>query len=335
MAYGKARSYASRRKYGRGKRKAYKPPSARKTNVPIARTLKRKRTPQTRPARNTRALYQLSRQVKSLQLARAGSYQKSYQYVEVAGTQLKKLHPLIFTLNDFTVYGHVMTSSIDASGVPQVTSTYTWQAVQDPMYQANLTAPQFSYWANAKDDYVSDVLYRPIQATITFDVFDNSSSFNEPEFWVRVDVVKQRKIIAQTPTHNLNLPWNASALGNMATQGIEKNRWNKEYFSVIMTKWIKITKEDFGNQHKQGVLHGRTSFKFNFPAKTLKVDADQKLYPSAAGVDGTPLTQDFETNIPQRDKVFVVINSSLDGDSNHKMVIRRFISWRDLNGVAA
>lgn len=335
MVYGKSRSYASRRKYGRGKRPAYKPPSARKTNVPIARTLKRKRPPATRPARNTKALYQLSRQVKSLQLARAGMYQKSYSFVEVAGTKLKKLYPIIFTLNDLTTQAYVKESGISAQGDPIVTDAYPWAPVSDPMFNALNTNPQYSYWANVRDDYVSAVAYRPIQCSLSFSVEDPTAAFFEHPFWLRIDVVKQIKTLAQTSAHNLNLPWNAAALGNMASIGVDRNRYNKEYFNVIMTKWVKVSKDDFGNQHKNAMLYGSTSFKFNFPAKTLNIDADQKLIPVSAGVTMSPRIQNFETNVPQRDKVFVVINSSHDANEDMKLTIRRFASWRDNDGVAA
>lgn len=326
-----------RRRYTQ-KKSTYKPPSARKTNIPISRTLKKRPRPRSKPARNTTAIMQLSRQVKSLQLARSGYYQKANHFLQIGGADLAPMTPLIFTLNDFTLAGTVSKASINGVGTPIISNYTGWTHVTDPLMGANTNniKPQHSYWANVQDDHVSREAYRPISATINIDIEDTDGKFSEHHLWIRVDVVKQTKILPTTTVHNLNLPWNAYALGNMAVAGPFRNRYNKEYFKIIQTKWICVKNdvEVVGN-NPATYQTGRCRFKVNFPNKILQLDAETKLQPSSAGVDGTPITQLFDTNVEQTDKYFVVINASRAAGSNCNMTIRRFISWRDKGGVAA
>lgn len=111
----------------------------------------------------------------------------------------------------------------------------------------------------------------------------------------------------------------------MASDGLDRNKFNKEYFQILETKWVRMPKVDVNNSyHSVGC-----NIRIPFPDKVLKPD-------SVGTIDnnGVDVPKTFEGSIPLRDHVFVMISTNYDNNSA-KIRIKKFISWRDQFGVAA
>ena len=257
MAYGRRTSYSGMRSSFRSARTASqksaryaKTAAARTRNKAVKRVYRRAATvPRTIVGTNTKAITTLARQVKSLQNQQLGSFQKNWEHMSFSDTTTAKFQaatPICFAMNNFLTQSHVYagltdTTSVPGKSVPGYLQVGTW-AKQQPLFH-----PEYDYWRGANDDIAGPTHYRPISTTVNFSFRCEQAS--RTDLWVRLDIIKARKILTNTNVNKLLLPNNVQCLGFLASEEQDtRNRINREYFTVIRTKWVKLT----GTPHQIG-----------------------------------------------------------------------------------
>ena len=273
----------------------------------------------------------LSKAINNIQRTQLGSYQKNYQSFSLnLGTGMNDLNvgsPVAFALNNFLASTPVFNGRVDI-GDP----THPVHIAHTPTHFNDIAIPnadsiqaKYNYWNMAQDDTCSKRQYLPISTNVNLKVSFPSLPTNHHPIWIRVDVFRMIKVLDSPTTHDYDLPANLPGLGHMADDSIQtKNRFNKQYFKLYFTKWMKINNDDQATKDVERFC----KFRFTFPNKILKLDCDHAI----SGV-----TQDFHTNMPQRDIYWCMISTNTDLPHNESCTLQctRFISWRDQSGVAS
>jgi len=299
-------------------------------NTAVKRVYKKANTvPKTKVQANKSAIATLARQVKTLQLKEEGQYQKNLEHCEVTGGTIawNTVQPICFALNNFLEHSQVFIGHDDADlHLPAHAEATHWVKTNPPSLY-----PEYSYWDGANDDNANPEAYKPIGTTITFNVEAPSLSPNQV-YWCRIDIVKPKKILQNTNIHKLGLPQNIQSLSHLANDDMNKrNRYNREYFQVIKTKWIKLENKNEVNK----TIEKFTKMYFKFPEKSTctKLGAGEAKITASGSLDTT-----FFSQMPLDEVYWCILstsNASGNSDSNHvKLQMNRFISYRDRFGYS-
>jgi hypothetical protein len=294
-------------------------------NKKVARIQRRPYVP--RLVKNTDSIYALAKQVRGLQRSALGEYQKNYLHfqfdpsdVDHPAEWFNAGSPLLIPVNDFTSHP-VYRGYLGTNKFPAISSIGEFAKLK---FGLSEEAENTSYWALANDDSASLVAYQPITCNLTFDI-EGTVSNTTKEQWFRVDVFRQKKVLTHSSAHSLNMPYNLYGLRNMASQGEECNKFNKEYFQVMQTKWFRMPKTEVNN-----TFHStRCSVKIKMPPKVLKPDMDGTIHH-----DNLDVPIPFAGAIPVKDQIFCMLSTNYL-NNGCKVTIRKFISYRDQHGAAA
>jgi len=292
-----------------------------------------------RKVKTTSSIFALAKQVKALQRSQIGLYQKAYQktYVNMSPSAANRglVNRVAFIpLNDFTYGSGFRQSYTDTSEQPQYVAFGQPFASFEPL--AGLTNNRYNYWVNCNDT-VSSVAYLPIRCTINMQFELKNMKPNSDPLWIRYMIIKQKKQLLSTTAHALNLPQNMNALCGMARDNRDRNRINKEYFSVITDKWIKFS----NTNDVMKDVHVVRSVSMKFPSKLLTVDKEFPVTDNDPNITAQ-VNQTFTSNIEPTDVYYLCIHTSRECNNHVSpdpevlyLQANRFISWRDQHGAAS
>jgi hypothetical protein len=304
---------------------------AKSRNKAVKRVYRRYNTvPKGRVATNKLAIATLARQVKSLQLSRMGEFQKQYEYVQITGgdTPWSTDNPLIFAANNFLHSSHVWIGKADTVSFPGHTVPgYIPRAQWAKRLPQNMGAryADYDYWGHANDDVCSSDSYKAISTTIDFN-FEAPSLGPNQVYWVRIDVIKPKRIFLNSNSKKLSLPANVQSLGNLANDDMTKrNRINRDYFTIIKTKWVKL--ENLNNEDKTQERWHNYYLKFPDRSNTQKLDVHTSVSTETGQVNET-----FVSNMPQDQIYWVLLSTS--AANNCAVEMTRVTRYRDTLGVA-
>ena len=149
------------------------------------------------------------------------------------------------------------------------------------------------------------------------------------QIYIRIDIFRQIKTLPATAAHQLNMPYNLYALKNMAaTNAAERNRFNREYFKLYKTKYIKFPHSEVANGYE--TCHFNCRFPFS---KKVTLSAGSPV--SINGELGHSTAQSFTSNMPVRDVFYCMISTNAGSAANIVPYLNRFISYRDQHGTVS
>ena len=305
-------------------------------NKPVKKIYRTAATaPRTRTGANKSAIFTLSRQVKALQLAQLGQFQKSYEHCAILdggehGHYWNKDRPLIFAANNFLEDAFVYVGTPDGSTgttLPSFAPRVQWEKYS-PSGITGLM--DYDYWAHANDDTASPTAYRAISTDLKF-ALKAPNLAGDVQYWVRIDLVKSKHQLLHSNSRKLSLPMNVMALGGLAADNMhERNRFNRDYFTVVQTKWIKLDNKN-NDMHETIERYCTMHIKFPVSSPTEKLDIKK----IAGDVDHPAVNETFISNMPQKDIYWVVLSTNnIHGESNVKVEMTRLNRFRDNSGVA-
>ena len=343
MPYGQSRTFGgtrTRRSSTLARQKAARSRVVSKTrNKPVRRVYRKAATaPRTRTGANKSAIFTLARQVKALQLSRMGSYQKNYEHVSILdggdhGLFWNKDRPLIFAANDFLDESYVYVGCPDNVSAPgSVIPGFAPKVHWEKYTPSGITGlNDYDYWAHANDDSASTTAYRAISTDIKF-ALKAPNLAGDVQYWVRIDLVKTKRTLLHSNSRKLSLPQNIMALGNLAADDMHaRNRYNREFFTVLQTKWIKL---DNKNNDMHETIQRWCTMHIKFPERspTEKLDIHKR----EGDVDHPAIHESFISNMPPPSVYWVILSTSnVHGESNVKVEMTRVTRYRDNSGVAA
>lgn len=312
-----------RRYTPRKARKSYTPRAS--ANKPVEKTQSSKYIPQ--KTKNTMSIMTLAKQVKNLQVTKLGLYQKNYlnfQFdpsdIDTPPSWFGAASPLLIPVNDFTSHP-IYRGFLGTNKFPSISSVGSFAKAK---FGFTEEAENTSYWTLSNDDTASPIAYQPITCNLTFDI-EGTVSNQAKEQWFCVHVFRQKKVLTHTTAHSLNMPYNLYGLRNMASQGENCNKFNKEYFDVIQTHWFRMPKTDVNNTYHSV----RKNVNIKLPPKVLRLDMDQTI-----SHDNLDVPIPFAGALPVKDQIFCMLSTNYI-NNNCKVTIRKFISYRDQHGTTA
>lgn len=321
-------------------RKNYK----KTTNKPVARAInKYKRANGSKPAvqkvaNNRNAIMTLSKQVKSLQLAKLGNFQKRAEQVrwvadnDAASYPWETLKPFAFCLNQFngrdTTTGTNVKAPIyycDGNGYGQIMKRFdTWV----PSALVGIHRDLNPHIADI-DDVVSPEIYKPLGTSVKIQIEFNNYPANERTDWFRIDVVRPKKHLLASNFHSLNMPhglgqFTALTRNNM----VDRNFINPTYWDIVYTKWVPLVNNSGVAKHITKIVTINRSYKNQKPIRTdLNSTSITK-----AGVTTYP---QFHEQTDPTQLEWCIISAGSSDIQPRSMSILRQISWRDQNGTSA
>lgn len=308
-------------------------------NAPVRRVYKKAATaPRTRTGANKSAIVTLARQVKALQLSKLGEFQKNYEHCAIleqddAGHFWNKDRPLIFAANDFLDDSYVYIGRPDSTSFPGHTIPGFVPRVAWEKYTPSgiIGLNDYDYWAHANDDSASTTAYRAISTDLKF-AFKAPNLAGDVQYWCRIDVVKAKHHLLHSNSRKLSLPMNIMALGNLAADNMhERNRFNREYFTIVKTKWVKLDNAN-NDMHETITRFATMHIKFPEKSSTEKLDIHKR----PGDVDHPAVNESFISNMPQKEIYWVILSTSnVHGESNVKVEMTRVTRYRDQSGVSA
>ncbi|AXQ66308.1 MAG: putative capsid protein [Circoviridae sp.] len=301
-------------------------------NNPVKRALKKyKKAPRKDPLQqpnNKAAIMTLSRQVRKLQLAQIGPYQKRLEQVSmdaahVGSPGFRRNRPVCWRINNFTdqTFFHTVNDTTHETEL---------------LARRFLTAPngftgtdtKFNPFWGANDCEVSKLRYLPIKCEMVFN-FTQKMKVTDMPRWIRIDFLTPRKVIPQSDAHSLNLPEGLYSMGQLIGypefSTAIPNKINYTYWRPVMkTQWVKFTPQ---LSTSDVVINRRFNKTIKFPNEVINVETDT---PYSYANDS------INTNTPRRTGVWCVINFDHDYDVEDalKFTIQRTIHWRDEHGAA-
>jgi len=249
---------------------------------------------------------------------------------------LSPITPVCWAANDFSCVssivsngGQIFGASYTGVAPNQDTSAIiigNWRRQTNPTV-ANLK-DSYDQWAGANDDAVSLNSYTPLKASytlsFTFPTIDPAAGAR----WIRIDVIRPRKLLSITAFQNFQLPNALGALSNMAlapTAG-DCNKYNTTYWNV-KSKYMRISPSDVLRTNVQRVC----KFDVKFPSRSLKLD--QQAVPG-----GINQYEPFWTNCDPRHIVWIVVSINKGQgpvtSDDPIMEFSRVIHFRDGGGVS-
>lgn len=341
MPYGsKSRSaagYSRRRADSRAGQKAARAKKVDKSrNKAVGRIYRRvARVPRTLAATNTTAITTLAKQVRSLQQAQLGQYQKCYECASIVqgAVNWNSSNPICFAANNFleeaNIYiGHADTTTFPGTTVPGYVVRQHWEK---QTHTGQSKFGMYDYWYHANDDTASPTAYKAYSTTLKFN-FKANLDINA-QFWCRIDVVRPKKILLHTNARQLGLPMNIQALGDLAHDDMMKrNRLNRDYFQVMQTKFVKLVNT---TSAARMVEQFQTMYlKFPDRSTTQKLDVKHDIPTPQDPHSG--VSETFLTNMPEDEVYWVILSTSHTGSDADVIVdMTRLTRFRDNSGVAS
>uniref|UniRef100_UPI004048401E hypothetical protein n=1 Tax=Rheinheimera sp. TaxID=1869214 RepID=UPI004048401E len=323
------------------RRKNYKKTT---TNKPVAKAInKYKRANGTKPtvqkvANNRNAIMTLSRQVKSLQLAKLGEFQKRAEQVrwfasdDAGAFPWETLKPFAFCLNQFNGRDPTTGTNVkapiyytDSNGYGQVMRRFdTWV----PSALVGIHRDLNPHIADI-DDVVSPEVYKPLGTSVKIQIEFNNYPANERTDWFRIDVVRPKKRLLQSTFHSLNMPhglgqFTALTKSNM----VDRNFINPTYWDIVYTKWVPLVNNSGVAKHITKIVTINRSYK---NAKPIRTDLNST---SMTKLGVTTYPQFHEQTDPTQLEWCIISAGSSDIQPRSMSILRQ-ISWRDQNGTSA
>lgn len=318
-------------------RKQAAPPSGRRNRgslpKPLNKQIKKKPRKVVDRSQNM-AIMKLSKQVKSLQMAKYGKNQNNFQ-TTVAPVVPRADRPVMFDLTDFTCQNSALNSigcrlySLDNAGQPSVITNWeTAQQIGNP------------YWQNQNSDIVDTGSYFPKYCRLTLK-FEGRPNLVDTR--IRVDLVslKGSAFKANAPGAPILVPpASLPYLQNLATPSI--NRISREYFQVYQTKFVYINSKvgDATNNNATKGTTGNTKF-ITFEVRPKKPRYQAKTFPIAGTLqpDVAQTEPDFgafgPTNVPLDQPLWCIISTNNVATTPETAVMctaSRFCKWADTIG---
>jgi len=298
------------------------------TNTAVKKTIaktqnkiyKRRPTTGSKALVNRMAIMTLSKQVNQLQKSKLGDFQQCFEKFgfQPDGLTVTPDLPVCFCVNDFN---NSYTSTV---GAP-IWRTYNDSAIKLGNF-STVTAPVAQgitdYHFKSENNTASKVIYAPISSTITVEAKDNMAAATTPMV-IRVDIVKQKKTLNNSK-HFLQLPYTMRGLGRMAYDNVaERNKYNKEYITVLQTKYLWLEQKDSDNAKS---IRKSASFHLKFdPKKPIRTDSES---------DGALNNEnDFYNQVDPRDQVYCIIHFSTNSGMPIDINIFRTNRWYDQHGT--
>ena len=287
------------------------------------------------------AISSLSRSVKQLQNQQLGAYQKQLQHANItlgaAGFDRKQ--PMCFAANCFASPIPSGGSAADYPDIWKCKGDLTPGSAGRFAIWQNSTGQQgipdkFNTWSGCNDDEVSHNIYQPLSASYRFS-FNMDMKPSDEDVYIRIDVLKPRKVLRTSTDHEYNLPQSLPGFAYLAENAmVNRNRINTTYWGnyQVKTKWIKMsaTKDLQADSDRKVTRRAGFNLKFN---QILKPDLDQ------LGTTG----HQWYLNTQVKHQVWVVISTSHDiyatnpstpWGAHDTMQIERRIAWRDQHGTS-
>ncbi len=330
MPYGKSTAI----KNTRAKSYAARGRDARQNKVATARTAvaKIQRKPYVpRIVKNTQSVYQLANAVKKLQLSRLGEFQKraeTFVWAKNNDTTVpfSSSHPLCFNLNGFTDRDYdngtqtrtmMYQTATNGTGV----SFKRFQDWVAPFETTNSSVN--AHWGD--DDQVSKECYKPLGTKVTFEFEIAAQPAGYPTQWIRIDVVKPKKMLNISTQHHLKMPTGIGQFAKLTEQYmLDRNFINKVYWQRIKTIYIPITNNTSVSKQINLQRTVMRSYKNDKPFRP-DLNASQAVAGKYAP---------FHDVVDPRDIEWCVISHNL-GTHLNRMSVLRHTSWRDHNGTSA
>lgn len=294
-----------------------------KTRGGLARVARIQRAPYVpKQIKNTASIATLSRAVNRLQHQQLGLFQKRREKMAIncVTDGFNRTYPLAFCLNQFNDRSNLhsqMYKVNTSTGAGELCKRFELQNL-DTIYGSVPGAyTPYNPHSFSNDDTPSEEAYQPLGTKVRFEVeFENVPASAEPK-WIRIDIVKPKKQLLATPTHELTMPVGLLQFSNIARGDmLARNFINPQLWSV-KTKWCKLENLQSTTASLKKVITITRSFK-NQPM--IKPDYN------------STTTGNFLTNVPYMQKEWCVISC---GDSTPTTInIQRFTSWRDQHGTA-
>jgi len=334
--------------------------AARAGNRAVAKKLaKPKPRTTTKVGRNSNAIVTLARQVKQLQLADKGEFQKNYEVYHLPdATHFNSTHPLLFALNDMqrgTLHEQEVNSGYDdhhARGCPVYigklqpvggtsASSYPFYEQASRFYDYTQQYGQgdneaYSYWKTDNDQTASKVSYCPIANYTKIQTRVHNLNHGET-IWFRIDVIRRKRTrdLQFNSVQKKFLPNNLVNLSQLCVDDMtSRNRINRSYYQIIKTKWIKHT-----NMLSTTPIDSHKVTTIGMKFKQMKKRPEERLFagelvtvPQTTGGHDDPeeLETSFYTQMDQSDIFWCLVNTSHTGDDTKcKVDMTRYISWRD------
>lgn len=272
-----------------------------------------------RPLKNTASIAAISRAVNKLQHQQLGLYQSRMERFNLDNTMesFTNQFPLCFCMNqlldtasdmyakvyriDHSTRAGIVAGSFEkayAGGYSGITEKY------DPHF-------------GASDDFPSKEVYQMLGTKIILSFEFNNAHAGDVAKWIRIDIVRPKKVFAVSDAHHLTLPVALEQFKNLATGDLDyQNTVNRSLWHC-KTKWYKLTNFSGQNKDLKRTVVLKQSYK-NTPL--IKCDLN-----ATAG-------SNFHGNVPPDMQEWMIISC---GDSRPDRVrILRHTSWRDHVGVA-
>lgn len=281
--------------------------------------------------KNTASIATLSAAVKQLQNSKLGEFQKRaetfvWTQTEAGSIPWDSARPLCFNLNGFTDRDYdngtqartmMYRTNLDGTGI----SAKRFEDWDAPYESTNSSVN--AHWGD--DDQVSKECYKPLGTKVQFEFEVGSVTAGSTTHWIRIDVVKPKKMLNISTQHHLKMPTGIGQFAKLTEQYmLNRNFINKTYWYVAKTMWIPI-KNDSGVTKQINVQ--KTIKRSYQNAKPFRPDLNASQ--SVAGKYAP-----FHDVVDPRDIEWCVISHNL-GTNFNRMSVLRHTSWRDQNGTAA
>jgi len=349
------RSYAASSRAARSAAVAAK----RAGNKAVAKKLRRpKPRARTKVGRNTNAIVTLARQVRQLQLADKGEFQRNYEVYHLPdAVHFNSTHPLLFALNDMqrgTLHeqennlGH---DSHHARGAPVWIGKLQPQSGSTQPYPFYEQASRFydytqefghgeneaySYWKTDNDQTASKVSYCPIANYTKIQTRVHNLNHGET-IWFRIDVIRRKRTrdLQFNGVQKKALPNNVCNLSQLCVDDMtQRNRINRSYYEIVKTKWVKHT-----NMMSTTAIDSHKISTIGMRFKQMKKRPEERLFAGELVTvpqttlghnDPDELETNFYSQMDQCDIYWCLVNTSHPGDDTKcKVDMTRYISWRD------
>lgn len=279
--------------------------------------------PKTLAQTNTKAVFTLAKQVKSLQNLTHGYLQSRVQACHLEALTLPHYNqPIAFAMNNFYNNQPVWQGLVDpttglASGIP--VSTFN-KSVYDSGIQ-----DQYEWNAQQAADVVSPITYKPVFSRLNIKFTIGHAGITQAAR-ARVTILKLKPAYEATNKVNVAIPDSLGAYQNLALVGSDPSRnfFSPRYHKILYDRWVTV--ENPCRTADEKTLQER------FISIPWKYKDHEKITPD---FDNHPTGQQFWTNVPISDQLWVLISVNKQADSTLKAIsMTQLNSWRDFHGVA-
>ena len=268
------------------------------------------------------SLMQLSRAVSRLQHNQLGLFQKRREKmaIDCATDGFSKTYPLCFCTNQFNDRNnlHSQVYKVNTStGAGELLKRFELQDL-GTIYGSTVGAyTPYNPHMFSNDDTPSVEAYKALGTKVRFEIeFANVLASAEPK-WIRIDVIRPKKQLIMSQTHELTLPIGLLQFSGIASGDLLRRNFINPQLWKVKTKWCKF-------ENKQSVT---ASLK-----KIITISSSFKNDPLIKGDYNNTTAGNFMTNVPYMQKEWCIISC---GDSTPTTInMQRFTSWRDQYGTA-